>query len=189
MKYSLRVTLLTILLGLTLLTVGVLGFSTYVNTRDTAQDLSRQILEQTSRRIDHEIEDIARTAWHQSDIYAQMLRTGLVHADDFTHLAVYSYQLVDLIEEVSGFFYVRESDGKAFYVSQVRVSNRIVMGIFEREEDGRGWRMRTMSPRDFLTRDFREPLGPASLVATLTGHPAAPLAAASGVGPWITDPI
>jgi hypothetical protein len=41
MKVTLRLTLLSVLLGLLFLTVTILGYSSYANARFTADDLSR----------------------------------------------------------------------------------------------------------------------------------------------------
>src|SRR5438552_652139 len=48
MKFTFRVTVMTILLSLIVLTVAALGIRFYANARFTADNLTRQILEQTA---------------------------------------------------------------------------------------------------------------------------------------------
>jgi len=48
---SLRVVLLTVLIGLTTLTVGVIGVVAYLDARDTSTDLTQKILGETSKRV------------------------------------------------------------------------------------------------------------------------------------------
>ena len=62
MKLSLRVTLTSILLGVIFVTVAGLGYNSYRNARFIAHDLSQQILEQTSLRVDYEINDLLHIA-------------------------------------------------------------------------------------------------------------------------------
>ncbi len=55
-KFRLRITLLSALLGLILLTVSLLGVITYINAHDTAVDLSGQILGQMALRIEQRVD-------------------------------------------------------------------------------------------------------------------------------------
>ena len=86
MKRTLRVTLLTILLSLTVLTISLLGYSGYANTHATAQQLSAKIIEQTSTAIDHRIDDLIYTATRQCNLSRHLLEHGLLAANDFPRL-------------------------------------------------------------------------------------------------------
>src|SRR5437773_6235611 len=58
MKFTLHVTVLTVLLVLVFATALGLGWNAYRNARFTADDLSAQILDQASLRVDNEINDL-----------------------------------------------------------------------------------------------------------------------------------
>src|SRR6476646_703854 len=68
MKFSLRVTLTTLLLSVILITVVALGYNSYRNARFTADDLTHQVLEQTSLRVDHQLNDLLFSANEQSTL-------------------------------------------------------------------------------------------------------------------------
>ena len=89
MKLTLRVTLLSILLLLLGFTVAGLGLSSYWNARSAADDLSRQILEQTALRIDCQINELLLTANRQGDLHRRLLESGLFSSNDFSKLAPY----------------------------------------------------------------------------------------------------
>src|SRR6516164_3490151 len=89
MKLSLRVTLTTILLTVILVTVAALGYSSYRNASFTADDLSEQIFEQTSLRVDHQINDLLFSANTQSDLNKLLLKSGQYDVRDFRRLAAY----------------------------------------------------------------------------------------------------
>src|SRR5436309_1262533 len=91
---TLRLTLLTILLSLTLLAVLLMGLSSLYHMRNTADDLSRKLLAQTSERIDHRIDDLVHTATSQGDVNLHLFKSDLFKAgqlspDDFDRMASY----------------------------------------------------------------------------------------------------
>jgi adenylate cyclase len=77
-RRTLRLTLLTILLSVTLLTALLMGLPSYRQMRSTADELSRKLRNQTSQRIDHRITELVRTATSQGDISESMHPEELV---------------------------------------------------------------------------------------------------------------
>ena len=92
MKFSLRVTLLSIMLLLVSFTVAGLGVNSYWNASSAADDLSKQVLEETSLRIDGQINDLLLTANRQGELMRRLFDTGQFSSDDFGTLARYWLQ-------------------------------------------------------------------------------------------------
>src|SRR5262245_33039790 len=82
-RRTLRVTLLTILLSLTVLTVFSVGVSGYWHMRRSVEDLSQKVLVSTSAGIDHRVDDLVHTATSQGDLNLHLLRAGQFAPDDF----------------------------------------------------------------------------------------------------------
>src|SRR4051794_10845218 len=89
MKFTLHVTVLTVLLTLVFATVGGLGWSSYHNARFTADDLSAQILDQASLRVDKEINELLLSANRQGALNQHLLESGQFDIQDFPRLATY----------------------------------------------------------------------------------------------------
>lgn len=62
MKLSLRITLTTTLLTMSIATVTAVGYNAHRNARFTAEDLSDQILDQNSRLVDSRIDFLLEMA-------------------------------------------------------------------------------------------------------------------------------
>jgi hypothetical protein len=58
MKIRFRLALVLLLIGLIVLTVGTVGVCSFVNSRAAAQGLAGQVLDQTSLRIDQQVEKL-----------------------------------------------------------------------------------------------------------------------------------
>src|SRR5438067_10143302 len=89
MKLTLRVTLLSIMLVLVGFTVAGLGGSSYWNASSTADDLSRQILEQTSLRIDCQINELLHMANRQGELNGRLLTSGPYRVHEFAKVALF----------------------------------------------------------------------------------------------------
>jgi adenylate cyclase len=73
MKFPFHVTLLTLMLGLLLLTGTAIGVISYVNTRNTAEDLSQQVLEHANLGIDREVNNLLFSARDQCELNRPLL--------------------------------------------------------------------------------------------------------------------
>src|SRR6185503_11835388 len=96
MKLSLRITLTSILLAVILVTVAGLGYNSYRNARFIAHDLSRQVLEQTSVRVDHQVNDLLHIAIEQSALNLRLLPAEQFDAQAFHRLGTYWSQVMDV---------------------------------------------------------------------------------------------
>src|SRR4029450_3075671 len=95
MKLSLRVTLMSILLGVILVTVAGLGYNSHRNARFIARDLSEQILEQTSLRVSHHPPALLHAAIEQSSLTLRLLQAEQFDDRDFHRLAGYWIQVME----------------------------------------------------------------------------------------------
>src|SRR5438552_361166 len=115
MKRSLRVTLLSILLSLTLFTVLAVGVSGYFNMRSSAHELTDKLLAQMGAHVDQHVEDVVKTAHRQSTILQHLYKTGLLDPGDFKNFAGFAHEVVDSISMLSGIYFIRP-DGVAMFV-------------------------------------------------------------------------
>src|SRR5262245_33713854 len=116
MKRTLRFTLLSVLVSLTLLTIAAVGISGFWNTYRTANDLTEQLLEQTAARVDRRIVELVQIGERQVAIYKHRFRNGLLSPNDPSPLGAYWFEIVEAIPIVNGMFYARESDGRTLAV-------------------------------------------------------------------------
>src|SRR5438067_12896909 len=107
MKRSLRVTLFSILLSLTLFTILTVGLSGYFNMRSTAHELTAELLQQMGGHVDQHVEDVVNTAHRQSGIMQHLFSSGLLDMSDQARVAGYWHELVDSIELLSGIHFIR----------------------------------------------------------------------------------
>jgi adenylate cyclase len=115
-KPTLRMTLTTILLALLLFTMGSFGFCFYRNARFTASDLSAQILDQTSRLIDVQINDLLHTANEQGRTNLSLVESGRFDAGNFPDLARYWLDIMKVHPRLTRLSIALESTGEWFYV-------------------------------------------------------------------------
>jgi len=116
---TLRVRLLTILLYLTFLTVFGMGLSGFIHVRNTADDLTGKLLDQTSQRIDHRIDDLVHTATSQGDINLHLLKAKQLSPDDFDHMAGYWNEVLQVRRTMSNIYLTREADGTSLVVANL----------------------------------------------------------------------
>lgn len=126
MKFTLRATLTTILLSLLGLTVSSLGYSSYRNARFTAEDLSDQILDQTSKLIDSQINDLLHSANEQGRLNLRMMRSGQHTIAEFPLLARYWVEAMEVHPRITRQSFALEATGEWFYVC--RDEGRLVIG-------------------------------------------------------------
>ena len=81
-RFTFRVTLTTIFLSLLALSSLAIGFTSFLFGRQNASDLSAQIIEQTSNRIDLRIRALLDVARSQSQINKKLVNTGQLRASD-----------------------------------------------------------------------------------------------------------
>jgi adenylate cyclase len=130
MRLTFRATLLSILLTLLLGTVAALGYSSYRNARFTAEDLTTQILEQNSLRVDGQINGMLRAANAQGEWCRHLIESGLCPPGDLAHLGHFwlaamqqnhAFTRLSLGAEATGeWFYARHHPGKPPVLGELR---------------------------------------------------------------------
>ena len=120
MKLTFRVTLLSVLLLLLGFTVAGLGFNSYWNANSAAEELSRQVLEQTSLRVDCQINELMRMANRQGELNRRLLESGLFPSNDFAKLAPFWLEQLKVHTRLVRLSLGVEADGEWFYVRRVR---------------------------------------------------------------------
>ena len=144
MKRSLRVTLLSILLSLTLFTILIVGLSGYLNSRATAHELTDELLAQMGAHVDQHVADIVRTAHRQSSIMQHLFGIGQLGPDNF---AAYAHEVVASVPMMSGIYFIRP-DGTGVFVMNSPETRRITVREVRRTADGKGWELRVSTLRD-----------------------------------------
>lgn len=119
MKRTLRATLLTVLLGLTVLTAGVIGAVGYLDSRYTATDLSRQILKETAERIEFQVDDLVRIARRQFLLNEHLLEMGFFDVDSDPRLLAFWEKVLESYHRISALYLTRDSDGYTLHVVKV----------------------------------------------------------------------
>jgi adenylate cyclase len=119
MKLSFRLTLLAILLGLLSSTVVVLEAASYFNVRFAADDLGRQILDQTSLRVEEEIARLLDGAITPSRFTLNQLQAGHWKDDDFTDLIGDWEQLLMVSPHLTSLYIGRQSDGASTGITRL----------------------------------------------------------------------
>ncbi len=180
MKRSLRVTLLSILLSLTLFTVLAVGVTGYFNMRSSAHELTDELFEQMGAHVDQHVEDVVRTAHRQSGILQHLFKSGLLDPGDFPRLAGYAHEVVDSIPMLSGVYFIR-ADGVAIFVMRSPETNRITVREVHPSADGKSWLLHTSTIQEFRARpaysapalaSFDMRTLPSFTTARQAGHPA-----------------
>jgi len=148
MKFSLRVTLTTILLGVILVTVAALGYYSYRNARFTADDLTRQVLEQTSLRVDYQLNDLLREANEQSALNLALLHKGPFDVHSFPPLAVYWLDVMKVQPRLTRLSLGLEDTGEWFYVRR-RPDGKLAVGELRKNPQTGKLRLRDYWPEDY----------------------------------------
>ncbi|CAN5153088.1 adenylate/guanylate cyclase domain-containing protein [soil metagenome] len=111
MKRSLRVTLLILLVGFTTLTVGVISVVAYLDTRDTATDLTQQILHAKSKRIEFQINDLTNIAHRQIVLNQRLMEIGFLDPDSPANLIDFWENVLNTYHSLNALYLTRADDG------------------------------------------------------------------------------
>jgi len=145
MKFSLRVTLLSIMLLLVGFTVAGLGFNSYWNASSVADDLSKQILEETSLRIDSQINELLLTANRQGELMRRLLEAGQFASDDFATFAPYWLQQLKVHPRLTRLSLGLEADGQWYYARRL-VGEELAIGELRRSPESGKLELRDYLP-------------------------------------------
>ena len=120
MKLTFRSTFLGILLTLIGVTVSLVGATSYYSARFTADDLSSQLLDQTSARVDEQIQKLITKAVDQSALNRRLLDAGRLRARDFPDLIGFWLEAMAVHRELSSIFIGVEATGESTGVSRLQ---------------------------------------------------------------------
>jgi adenylate cyclase len=151
MKFRFRVTLLTIVIALVLLTVATVGLASYFNSRSAAEEMSGQILEQTALRVDQQVDKILGEATGQTTLTMRMLQTGQLESKDFPKVVAYWKEALAVSPDVTSLYLGLPSTGESVGVSRLH-GGRFTVWQSTRNAAGR------LDQREFWVEDYpREP--------------------------------
>jgi adenylate cyclase len=101
MKFTLRLTLTTTLVTLIVLTVAALGYNSHRNARFTAEDLSSQILDETSMLVESHIDSLLTQASREGDLNRELLQDGQFDTKNFERLARFWIKVLETHPHIS----------------------------------------------------------------------------------------
>jgi len=136
MKFRFRNTMLALVIGLILLTVGTVGVVSYLNSRSAADEMADQILEQTGLHVEQQVDKIIGEATAQSALTVWMLQTGQLQSKDFPKLVAYWKEALVVSPDVSTFFIGLADTGEGVGVLRMQ-GRRFTVWQSTRNADGR----------------------------------------------------
>ena len=144
-----RIALSVILAILLLGTVAVIGILSYSNLRKNADDLSAQVLDQTSRRIEMWVENLLSRALDQSQLNRATLGQVRLTPKTFTWLGSYWRRVIES-QPYFTFLSVALETGGMFSIERLQDGRLVLREVrLNRNND-------TMEIIDYRPEDFRE---------------------------------
>jgi adenylate cyclase len=154
MKFSFQTGLLTVLLGLVLVTAVSLGVNGYWNSRAADRDLSFKVLDQSSLVIDQKIRGLLLNANRQATFTQQRFRTRELKVDDPVRLVSYFRTILDSFPDLTGVFIGFEADGGSVGLSR-RDNGRLLAWELKKNPATGKLEIREYAPDDYPTRASR----------------------------------
>jgi adenylate cyclase len=147
---SFRITLLLSLLILTAFTGAGVGAIGYLSARQTAADLSRQVLDQAALRVDRRIADLVHAAEAQGRLGEKLIGEGrLLRADDFAGLARYWVDVMTVRTELANLYLTLEADGRTVIVTRNRDGTLAVQELAPSKSKPGRMALRSFCPADY----------------------------------------
>jgi adenylate cyclase len=118
MKFPFHVTLLTLLLGLLILTGAAIGFTSYWNASSAVQDLSQQVLGHAEKRIDQRVNHLLLGAIEQCESNRHRLESTRFAMKEHGRLA---FELLHVMKRNRWYTYLgftEQATGDTLYVKQ-----------------------------------------------------------------------
>jgi adenylate cyclase len=154
MKFTFHVTLLTILLGLIVLTVLGIGIVAWRGSEAITRDLSAQVLEQTAKRIDGQINERARDALTHLEVEHQLLHSRIAGPDDLGALGRHWRDVMRAYPGFSSLAVGFEEKGEASWVSRLP-DGRLVVGEVRQNPKVGKLELREYDAKDYPQRPMR----------------------------------
>ena len=148
MKLKLRVALMVLLVGLVVASVFLEGLFSHLNAVRSADDLSAQVLAQTSDRVEQQIAKLCTNATAQAELSVQMLESGQLRADDFPGIIAFWQHLLAVNPELTSLYVGVEAHGECTGVS------RLQQGRFTVWETNQNAKTDRLELREFWLKDY-----------------------------------
>jgi adenylate cyclase len=152
MRFSFRLTMLTILMLLLGITVPVIGLVSYRHARFAAYELAGQLLEQAMERIETQIEHKLATARKLNALAVRRVGSGRLRLGDPDQLVQYSLDAMEMIPDLSGFFIGRAATGESVGVSRLLGKPSVWTSTYNPARAA--YDVREFWPRDYPRRPF-----------------------------------
>ncbi len=148
-------TMLTILLGMTLLTAALVAVNSSRHTQFAVDDLTAQSLNQTTARIEFQIERLIERARFESDFTARQIEAGRLRPDDFPAFVEHWKELLALCPELTSSYIACPTRG--FRVG-VAIAGRSAVGVAgaNRPRPGQARIEREFWTEEYPGKSFRE---------------------------------
>ena len=134
--FRFRSTLLVLLGGLVLLAVFAVGLTAYINARASAHELSGQVLEQTAKQIEQQVERLLDQAAEQCELTRGLIDAGVLDPAKPPVLVEYWRQSLAVQPETTSFFLGLERTGEAVGVSRLR-KEKVTVWQTEQQPDSK----------------------------------------------------
>ncbi|MBI3273364.1 MAG: hypothetical protein HYZ53_30550 [Planctomycetes bacterium] len=152
MRIKFRSTFLGILLTFIAASVGLVAIVSYFNARFTADDLSRQLLEQTSARVDGQVQRLVAQAVDQGTLTRRLLAAGRLRPTDFPGLIAFWLEELRINPGLTSLFIGIEATGESTGVSRLQGK----LSIWQSARDPRTglYQQRDFWPEDYPTKPY-----------------------------------
>lgn len=151
-----RMTMLTILLGMTLLTAALVAVNSSRHTQFAVDDLTAQSLNQTTARIEFQIERLIERARFESDFTARQIEAGRLRPDDFPAFVEHWKELLALCPELTSSYIGLPDTGDSVLVSRLRGDRLSVWQVRTDPRPGQARIEREFWTEEYPGRSFRE---------------------------------
>ena len=148
MKLRLRIALMILLVGLVATALFFEGLASHITALRSADDLSAQVLEQTSDRVEQQIAKLCTRAAAQADLTLRMLESGQLHADDFPGIIAFWQHLLAVNPDLTSMYIGIEAHGECTGVSRLRQGRFTVWETNPNTKTGR------LDLREFWLKDY-----------------------------------
>jgi adenylate cyclase len=152
MRFSFRLTMLTILMLLLGITVPVIGLVSYRHSRFAAYELAGQLLEQTMERIETQIEHKLARARELNALAVRLVGSGRLRIDDPDQLVQFSLDAMEMTPDLSGFFIGLAATGESVGASRLLGKPSVWTSTYNPARAA--YEVREFWPRDYPRRPF-----------------------------------
>ncbi|MBA2539969.1 MAG: hypothetical protein H0V17_10070 [Deltaproteobacteria bacterium] len=120
MRFRFRTVLVTVTLALLLVTVGVIGITSFLSARRMAEDLADQVLEQTAQRIEEQVRAELDLAIGQATLDASLLGTNQIDPANREAVSAYFLAAIRAHPQLSYLSWAQDASGEIVNIERDR---------------------------------------------------------------------